>query len=89
MLGQLLRSLFPARSSAPPKAGIVAMTEAELALMRGSAIAGGTHYQMLLRELHGHLAPATYLEIGVSTGDTLRLAGPRTRAIGALFRTLA
>ena len=36
----------------------------------------------MLGRVHGHLRPRTYLEIGVETGATLRLAHPETLAIG-------
>jgi len=42
----------------------------------------GEHYQTMLGRVHGHLRPRTYLEIGVETGATLRLAHPETLAIG-------
>ncbi|HEX4388981.1 MAG TPA: class I SAM-dependent methyltransferase [Steroidobacteraceae bacterium] len=32
--------------------------------------------------MHAHLCPATYLEIGVACGDSFRLPGVQTRAIG-------
>src|SRR5262249_17440748 len=39
-------------------------------------------YLKRLAELHAMLRPRTYLEIGVFSGRSLRLAGPGTRAIG-------
>jgi len=36
----------------------------------------------VLARVHAHLTPATYLEIGVARGDSFRLTGPQTRAIG-------
>ena len=42
----------------------------------------GPHYVDVLRTIHAHLRPRTYLEVGVETGTTLRLASPQTRAIG-------
>lgn len=42
----------------------------------------GAWYLDVISALHSHLLPRTYLEIGVSTGDSLRLARPETRAIG-------
>jgi len=42
----------------------------------------GPHYSETLSLIHQSLLPRTYVEIGVSTGQSLMLAGPRTRAIG-------
>jgi hypothetical protein len=42
----------------------------------------GEHYLALLARLHAYLQPRTYMEIGVSTGNSLRLAGAYTRALG-------
>jgi hypothetical protein len=42
----------------------------------------GPFYIDLLRSIHDHLRPRTYLEVGVETGVTLCLARPETRAIG-------
>jgi hypothetical protein len=42
----------------------------------------GPDYFSLLRQIHAALRPRTYVEIGVESGDTLRLAGAGTRAIG-------
>ena len=42
----------------------------------------GEDYQQLLARLHAHLAPATYLEIGIDQGHSFRLLRPGTRAIG-------
>ncbi|HTO50087.1 MAG TPA: class I SAM-dependent methyltransferase [Burkholderiales bacterium] len=42
----------------------------------------GEDYVRMLERVHAHLRPRTYLEIGVSRGDSIRLAGPGTRAIG-------
>ena len=42
----------------------------------------GEHYQTMLERVRTHLRPRTYLEIGVETGATLRLAHPETLAIG-------
>ena len=41
----------------------------------------GPNYQMLLQALHKSLEPKLYVEIGVRTGDTLRLALPETRCV--------
>ena len=42
----------------------------------------GESYFRMLERVHAHLRPRTYLEIGVSRGESIRLAGPGTRAIG-------
>ncbi len=42
----------------------------------------GEHYTVMLRQLHQQLKPATYLEIGVETGQSMALAQPETRCIG-------
>ncbi|MFA7429807.1 MAG: class I SAM-dependent methyltransferase [Rhodospirillaceae bacterium] len=42
----------------------------------------GPDYRTWLKTLHDTLRPTVYLEIGVETGRTLRLAGPGTTAIG-------
>ncbi|HXZ53863.1 MAG TPA: class I SAM-dependent methyltransferase [Burkholderiales bacterium] len=42
----------------------------------------GPIYLDLLPMIHSHLRPRTYMEIGVSTGDSLALVRPETRAIG-------
>jgi tetratricopeptide (TPR) repeat protein len=42
----------------------------------------GDIYLDQLRRIHEALKPRTYLEIGVFKGQSLRLANPRTRAIG-------
>ena len=41
----------------------------------------GENYFEVLERIHTHLKPATYLEIGVSKGESLRLAGSQTVAI--------
>lgn len=41
-----------------------------------------TDYYALLQRIHTHLAPRTYLEIGVHEGDSLRCAGPHTLVLG-------
>jgi tetratricopeptide (TPR) repeat protein len=42
----------------------------------------GPHYKAVLAGLHAWLKPATYLEIGVETGESMAQAGPQTRCIG-------
>jgi hypothetical protein len=42
----------------------------------------GLFYRVLLRFIHWHLLPRTYVEIGVAKGASLRLVTPVTRAIG-------
>lgn len=42
----------------------------------------GENYFRVLERMHAHLKPRTYLEIGVSRGESIRLAGAATRAIG-------
>jgi hypothetical protein len=42
----------------------------------------GPRYYDVLRMIHAHLRPRTYLEVGVEAGMTLRLASPETRSIG-------
>src|SRR5947209_2356770 len=42
----------------------------------------GEAYQLVLERIHRHLKPRTYVEIGVETGHTLRLAGLETLALG-------
>jgi tetratricopeptide (TPR) repeat protein len=42
----------------------------------------GEHYTRVLRKLHQHLRPATYMEIGVETGQSMALAEPATLCLG-------
>jgi hypothetical protein len=42
----------------------------------------GEDYFRILERIQEHLRPRTYVEIGVSEGESIRLAGPGTRAIG-------
>jgi hypothetical protein len=42
----------------------------------------GPDYREVLRWIHHELKPATYVEIGVGWGDSLRLAQPSTMAVG-------
>jgi hypothetical protein len=69
----------------------VAQCEALLAIAPGyspayvllaAAVLPGEGYFRVLERIHAHLAPRTYLEIGVAQGESIRLAGPDTRAIG-------
>ena len=39
-------------------------------------------YLGLLRRIHEHLRPSTYVEVGVHEGDSLGLAAPGTRSVG-------
>ena len=42
----------------------------------------GEDYFKVLARVHAHVRPATYLEVGVSRGQSLQLVGPGTRALG-------
>jgi hypothetical protein len=42
----------------------------------------GEHYFKVLARVHEHVRPATYLEVGVSRGESLQLALPETLALG-------
>ncbi len=42
----------------------------------------GEHYFLLLKRIHQLLKPRTYVEIGVETGASIRLAAPATLSIG-------
>lgn len=42
----------------------------------------GENYFRVLERVHAHLGPRTYIEIGVAQGESIRLVGPGTRAIG-------
>jgi hypothetical protein len=62
-----------------------------LTLAPGSVAAGrllaeiflpGEHYLKTIERIHAHLRPATYVEIGVFTGESLRLVRPETVAVG-------
>lgn len=50
-------------------------------LLATIALPGESYFRMLER-MHAHLKPRTYLEIGVSRGESIRLTGAGTRAIG-------
>jgi hypothetical protein len=43
---------------------------------------GDDPYTNVLKRIHAHLRPRTYIEIGVLTGDTLVLCSPATLALG-------
>ena len=63
------------------------MVEADIAARRGpreSLIARHVPdtYLDLLRRIHAHVRPTTYVEIGVHEGDSLVLASPGTHAVG-------
>lgn len=47
-----------------------------------SRILPGSNYYDCLRQIHRHLRPRTYLEIGVETGMSINLALSETRAVG-------
>jgi hypothetical protein len=86
MLGSLLRSMFRLSETTPQaKAAVNAagsLSAHELRLLSESLFSRAPDYQAMLKRLHEHLKPATYLEIGIHTGSTLDLAAPATRAIG-------
>jgi Methyltransferase domain len=42
----------------------------------------GEHYFKVLARVHQQVRPATYLEVGVSRGESLKLVGPQTLALG-------
>jgi hypothetical protein len=42
----------------------------------------GEHYFKVLARVHQHVRPATYLEVGVSRGESLQLVLPQTLALG-------
>ncbi len=42
----------------------------------------GEHYFKVLARVHAQVRPATYLEVGVSRGESLQLAAPGTLALG-------
>jgi len=42
----------------------------------------GEDYFKVLGRVHQHVRPATYLEVGVSRGESLKLVAPETRALG-------
>lgn len=51
------------------------------ALLQNFYLQGGT-YGSVLEDIHQHLKPRTYIEIGVAQGGTLRLAHPDTLVLG-------
>lgn len=48
----------------------------------GATPVHGERYALVLKRIHEHCRPRTYVEIGVFEGESLRLAAPGTRAIG-------
>jgi hypothetical protein len=42
----------------------------------------GPDYLAVLKAIHAQLRPRTYVEVGVASGESLRLAAPETRVIG-------
>ena len=42
----------------------------------------GEFYFDLLRRIHAHLKPRTYVEIGIERGDSLKLVSPATQVLG-------
>ena len=42
----------------------------------------GENYFQVLARIQAHLHPRTYVEIGVDRGDSIRIVGPETRALG-------
>lgn len=46
------------------------------------ALMPGEDYLALIARIHNYLKPESYVEIGVAAGESLELAGPRTKSIG-------
>lgn len=42
----------------------------------------GENFRTLIRRIHEHFRPRTYIEIGIAVGATVALVGPYTQAIG-------
>jgi len=51
-------------------------------ILRAKIDLPGEDYLELMARMHQHIRPATYVEIGVNTGQSLQLVRPETRAIG-------
>lgn len=90
-LGQAHHLLGVLLSARGDRDGAVACLRTALRLLPGHqpsyaalslALMPGDGYRAHLVRLHEWLKPATYVEIGVDTGVTLRYAGPSTRAVG-------
>lgn len=60
----------------------VAPTDAEPRWLQAKILLKGDDYFALLAQIHTHLRPRTYVEIGVFKGESLRLALSTTQAIG-------
>lgn len=54
----------------------------EACMLQAQIQLGGEHYHHILERILGYVKPRTYVEIGVAQGDSIRLVGPATRAIG-------
>jgi tetratricopeptide (TPR) repeat protein len=57
-------------------------TSVELRALKASILMPGEDYFRLLKRIHQHLQPATYVEIGVFRGESLGLVDSSTTAIG-------
>ena len=73
------------------EAEAVRLARRALAIAPGSVAAGrllaelllpGERYTAILERIHAHLQPATYVEIGIFSGESLRLVRPETAAVG-------
>jgi predicted O-methyltransferase YrrM len=51
-------------------------------MLMARAMMPGDNYGQILSKLHQHLQPATYVEIGVATGESMSYAQAQTRAVG-------
>ena len=80
-----------AASNAGDREGAAVLCERALALdplfkpahdLMAGLFLHGEKYSTLLERIHRHVRPRTYIEIGVETGQSLRLALPETRALG-------
>jgi tetratricopeptide (TPR) repeat protein len=50
--------------------------------LMADALLPGDNYLKLLKKIHRHMAPDSYVEIGVETGQSLALVPPGTKAVG-------